>query len=76
MTFPASSVAFWRKMDAIILLYRSFNQAEQWCDVTFYSRFFEVSLEFSLYQANFSRFDIVHKIDDRKLIVLSLLPGV
>ena len=45
MTFPASSVAFLRKMDARIFLYGSFNQAEQWCDVTFYSRFSDVSSE-------------------------------
>ena len=45
MTFSASSVALWRKMDARIFLYESFNQAEQWCDVTLYKRFLDVSSE-------------------------------
>ena len=63
MTFSASSVALWRKIDARIFLYGYFNQAEQWCDVL--RPFLGRLVRIILHQANFSPFNIVQKIDDR-----------
>ena len=68
-------------MEARNFLYASFNQAGQWCDVTFYSRFLGRLVRISLHQANFSPFNIVHKIDDRKAYgffvrLIYTLPGI
>ena len=66
MTFPAPSVVFWRKMDDRILLYWSFNEAEQWCDVTFYSVSLPLRQNLVCIDSIVTPFDILYKIDDRK----------
>ena len=67
MAFPASSVALWRKTDARIffvglLIKLSSGAMLRFTLQPFLGRFVGISL----HQANFSPFNIVQKIDNRK----------
>ena len=78
VTFPASSVALWRKIDARMLYIMGLLiKLSSGAMLLFYSRLVRISL----HQANFSPYNIVHKIDDRKAYcfifrLIYTLPGI